>query len=174
MLKINKPLLFIFASIILGISLLLPINLTLAATTAATPATATPADKHCADGSIATAVRNSNMFPFIPPAINSSDDTGCSPAFWTVQIIGALIYKAIRLINWAALAISGLAIVYSGFMYILGFANEANVKKAKSIIIATFVGLIIVTSAKWIVYGTILIFNGSKSVPSSTNILIPN
>lgn len=123
-------------------------------------------------GSIKTMedVGNSKMFPIIPLKIN--DSAACSAPFWTLDIIAGLIYKLIRLLNWLAVSFATLAVVYSGFMYILGYANEENVKKSKNILKAAITGLIIVVCAKWIVYGTLLMFSDDKTGGSGAQIQI--
>lgn len=111
---------------------------------------------------VAGEVRNDViLFPIVPDGINGYDrdgkksDTACSPPFWNRAVVFWFVYKALAFLNWLAMALAILLSLYGGILYITGFANEGNVKKAKGIIIGAYTGLIIVFLAKILVFGAI-------------------
>lgn len=106
------------------------------------------------------------LFPFVPPGLLSPDDTGCSPARWGLDVFKLLTYKILGILNWLAFTLAIIFTVYAGLLYVAGFANEANVKKAKSILIACYVGLAVVIGARIILYGTISAFSNGNITPN--------
>jgi hypothetical protein len=114
---------------------------------------------------------NFDIFPLLPHYLNEPPATtttppttttgttpspsGCYPALWGLDVLRLLSYKVLSLLNWLAFVIAILTTVYSGLLYIGGFANEGNIKKAKSLILTVYVGLAIVLLARVILYGTI-------------------
>ena len=99
----------------------------------------------------------------------------CTPAFWNIDIVCIFLYKALAILNYLAGALAVIFTVYAGLLYISGVASEANVKKAKAILIATYLGLLIVIFAKVIVYGPIahLSADGSNTIDPNTVLGLP-
>jgi hypothetical protein len=97
------------------------------------------------------------IFPLVPKSITSSDSVGCGPSYWTLKILTIFLYKVLGLLNYAALVIATVFTIVAGLLYISGFANEANAKTAKKVLTTTYVGLIIVLSARLILGSTQLI-----------------
>lgn len=93
------------------------------------------------------------MFPIIPPELR--DDNKCPSSRWNLDVARYFAYKALTIINWLASTVAVILTVYAGLLYIGGFASEGNIKKAKSILIASYVGLVIVILARVILYGSI-------------------
>jgi hypothetical protein len=102
------------------------------------------------------------IFPIIPDVVNAGP-TGCNPAYWNAAIIGAIGYKGIYILNWFAFVVAVCMTIYAGLLYISGFANEANVKKAKSILVICYTGLIIVFAARIILLGFANTFSDSNN-----------
>jgi hypothetical protein len=121
------------------------------------------------------------LFPLVPEGISGWTKDGknikdmasteeqnkvCSQGFWTREVFYWFVYKALAILNWFATAVAILLTIYGGILYISGFANEANAKKAKGIIIGAYVGLAIVFLAKIMVYGAInLVSNENPERP---------
>ena len=101
------------------------------------------------------------IFPLVSRSI--LDPNGCNPSFWNLTIMVIFLYKILGLLNWTAVSLAVIFIVYGGLLYISGFASEANVKKAKGVIITTCVGLIITLSARLILGSTQLIVGEQNS-----------
>lgn len=143
-----------------------------------------------ADGSVASISYSKDivLFPIIPDGIRGIDLDGinvttgtyangmklkdgvktppsnswCSQGFWTRDVVYWFIYKGLAFLNWAAVAVGIILVLYGSLLYMTGFASEENVKKAKGIIIGTFVGLAIVLLAKVIVYGAVNAISGKN------------
>lgn len=110
-------------------------------------------------------VLNGAIFPLIPDAIvdygfyNGTDTNGgCVPALWNSNIIGMLVYKTLGLLNYIAGAGAILATLYAGILYLTGYMSEANVKKAKTVLIGTYVGFFIILGARLIVESSFQLF----------------
>lgn len=124
-----------------------------------------------------------SVFPLLPsgimptPALTGTVDPAappavvCTPPYWNIFIIEVFLYKGLAILNYAAGAFAVIFTVYAGLLYLTGVASEANVKTAKGILVATYVGLIIVILARVIVYGPILQLNSSQTVIDPTTIL---
>lgn len=101
---------------------------------------------------------------YVDPTTNPDYATRvCTPAYWNMTQVKYFIFKAIHILNWVALALAIILIVYSGVLYISGFAVEANVKKAKSTVIATLTGLVIVFAARYIIDGAFILFSDDSA-----------
>ena len=101
-------------------------------------------------------------FPFIPHGL--IDPNACNPTLWGLDVYKILAWKALVFLNWGAGALAILLTVYAGLLYVSGFAKEDNVKTAKKILVACYVGLAIVFSARIILYGTWQAFNDTPGV----------
>lgn len=126
----------------------------------------------CAYSKISGSYNPTTIFPLLPTNIlsqapSSGTTFGCTPPYWNLDIFKVLAWKIIGLLNWVALTIAVILTIYSGLLYISGFANEGNVKKAKSILIAAYVGLIIVLTARIILFGTIQTLTQKSIDPNS-------
>ena len=136
-----------------------------AATATPTPTvTGTPSTSFCvlrgSDGKLGGplyAVFNpTTIFPLLPGALLGQDSSiACSPPYWSIDVFKILIYKVLGLLNYLILVFALIFTVYAGVLYILGFANEGNVKKAKTVLIGTYTGLILAFSARLILGATI-------------------
>lgn len=116
-----------------------------------------------------------NVFPLLPIEILTDPLGGgekCTPADWTFEIYEILAWKILIILNWLAGTLAILFTIYAGLLYIGGFANEGNIKKAKSILIATYLGLVLVIMARVILYGTIAIFSKNGVNPSDLGVEI--
>jgi hypothetical protein len=117
------------------------------------------------------------IFPLIPNGIRGLDDSGkpivasdtdsnvskdntpiCTPPFWNRLVVFWFVYKGLAILNWLAGAGALLLTLYAGLLYITGYASENNVKTAKTLLIATYTGLIIILLAKFLVYSSINLF----------------
>ena len=108
----------------------------------------------------------SAIFPILPSAILTSKDkagvdTNCSPPYWNLDIFRVLLYKGFGLLNYVIEITAVIMTIYAGILYLSGFANEKNVATAKTLLIATYTGLIISLSATLILRTTIGIFADS-------------
>lgn len=103
-------------------------------------------------------LRTGPLFPIIPASGRTRDLDNCVPAFWDREIIALFIYKLLGILNYVAGALAVLAIIYGGVLYLTGFRSEANAKTAKSLIIGTVVGFMLVLSARLIVIGSFYLF----------------
>lgn len=119
-----------------------------------------------------------NVFPLLPqkilrPVSGPVDDKkDCTPSNWTFEIYQILAWKILIIFNWLAGTLAILLTIYAGLLYIGGFANEGNIKKAKSILIATYIGLILVIMARVILYGTISVFSNKGVDPNDIQSII--
>lgn len=104
--------------------------------------------------------KSSQIFPIIPDALRSGD---CSPAIWDRSVIIYLIAKALIILNWFATTLALLFTLYAGLLYISGYAKEDNVKKAKTLLIATYVGLAIVILARVIIFSAVDLLSDTPS-----------
>jgi hypothetical protein len=95
----------------------------------------------------------SKVFPIIPPELQVTGK--CPSEYWNLDVARYFAYKGLTAINWFAGAAAILMTVYSGLLYMTGFANEANTKKAKAVLIATYVGLLITILARVILFGSL-------------------
>lgn len=116
-----------------------------------------------------------NLMPIIPSVLLGKQDNGtsltpvkdsqgkdipsCTPAYWNTLIFEFFLFKATMILNWLAGALFIILVVYAGILYISGFAVEANVKKAKSLVITAITGFLIVYAARYIIYGAGLLFS---------------
>ena len=115
------------------------------------------------------------IFPFIPTELTVKG--GCGPTTWNRDVISYFIYKILVIFNWVAGAATIMLTIYGGILYTTGFANEATVKTAKSIIIGAYTGLIIVILARVLVYSTVDLFsntNAETAITSLPFIIDPN
>ncbi len=108
------------------------------------------------------------LFPLIPDGIRGVKRDGttdlekqCSQGFWTRDVAYWFVYKGLAILNWLATALAILLTIYGGVLYMTGFANEANVKKAKGIITGAYIGLAIVFLAKILVYGSVTLVSNT-------------
>ena len=113
---------------------------------------------------------SSRIFPIITSDILSDDPKGCSPPYWNIRIFTILLYKALGLLNYIALTLAILFTVLAGVLYISGTFNEKNVAKAKTILISTYIGLIITLSARLILGSTQLIIGATTTDTINTTI----
>lgn len=128
---------------------------------ALTNTTPNPCDKY------ADNLYNSGVLPLFPSYITGGEDTTehgpgiskCSASMWNRVIFVALVYKSLALVNWIAGALAVILTILSGVYYVSGFASENNVKKAKTILGATYAGFAIVLCARLIVQGSFLLFS---------------
>ena len=127
---------------------------------AAVPATVTQCDVSKPPLSVTFNVKT--IFPLLPLSILGEHDI-CSPPYWNLDVIKIFIYKAMALLNYLILVAAIILTIYAGIMYLTGFQNEGNIKKAKGILGATYVGLIISLSATLILRTTISIAASSES-----------
>lgn len=107
---------------------------------------------------------NGDIFPLLPKEITDYDPednvkTECVPGLWNRTIIGMLLFKILGLLNYVAGALAVVATIYAGVLYLTGAIAEGTVKKAKSILIGTYVGFFIVLSARLIVQGSFYLFS---------------
>jgi len=109
-------------------------------------------------GSGGSPLNNGDIFPLLDPHIFSLDLSGCNPTNWNLNVFWVLGYKVLFLLNWLADVLAVLLTIYAGLLYISGFANEGNVKKAKALLITCYVGLAIVFGARMILLGFADIF----------------
>lgn len=103
---------------------------------------------------------SSQIFPAIPDVLRTG---ACTPAVWDRSVIVYLIAKALIMLNWFATTLAILFTLYAGLLYISGFAKEDNVKKAKTLLIATYVGLAIVLLARVIIFSAVDLLSDSPS-----------
>jgi hypothetical protein len=100
-----------------------------------------------------------DIFPLFPAELrNFKDADGCVPALWDRDVMGVLIFKTLGLLNYIAGAAAVLATIYAGILYLTSYASEANAKKAKTILISTYVGFFIVLGARLIVQESFQLF----------------
>jgi len=116
-----------------------------------------------------------DIFPFIPDSLRSGT---CAPEYWDRTVFIYFILKILAILNWFAGAAAIILTVYAGLLYISGYAREENVKKAKTLLIGTYVGLIIVYMARLLVFGAVDIFSGKSAEDAVKNppapFVIPN
>jgi hypothetical protein len=116
------------------------------------------------------------LFPIIPDGLRGITPKGvdvtldpntinnwCTQPFWTIEVFYWFVYKGLAILNWLAIAAAIILTLYAGVLYMTGFANEANVKKAKSILAAAYIGLAIVFMAKIIVYAGVNAVSGTNA-----------
>jgi len=107
-----------------------------------------------------------SLFPLIPPEI--LNPTGCGPSLWTLPIFDILIFKFLGILNWLIFTFALGFTIYAGVLYVSGFANEGNVKRARTILITTYVGLIIALSAR-LIMGAVVATVADNNVNSALN-----
>ena len=144
----------------------------------------------CAYSKIRNTFNMNTIFPLLPTSINppqptpnpttnlipQQDPNKCSPVYWNADVMWVLAYKALALLNYVAYALAVILTIYAGLMYLSGFANEANAKKGKTILIATYVGLALVMLSRLIVYGTYQVLTNKAADPNTVdpvNITVP-
>lgn len=103
------------------------------------------------------------LFPIIPNELTKINDTGepenlCTPANWDRTIIVLLIYRGLGLLNYVAGAIAILATLWGGALYLFSQGQSEQMKNAKTLIIGTYVGFLIVLCARLMVNATFYIF----------------
>jgi hypothetical protein len=110
------------------------------------------------------------IFPLIPAQLrpNATGDGSCPPPAWNLNVVRYFIYKALTLLNWLAGALAVILTILAGLYYIAGFASESNIKKGKTILVTAYTGLIIVSLARLIVYGSVQLFTGQESYNPGT------
>ncbi len=91
----------------------------------------------------------------------------CNPTYWTRQVYNVIALRILNLLNWTAGSLAVVITVYAGTLYVMGFMNEANVKKAKSLLITAYTGLAIVFLSRAILYGTVAVITGDDVNPTS-------
>lgn len=121
----------------------------------------------CDSNLINPLINNMKIFPLVPSELVSNNANECSPPYWNLLVVLYFAYKALRLVNGIAYIMAVTFTVIAGLYYIAGFANEANIKKGKSILLATYIGLIIVLSARLILYGTYQVITGRPVNPNN-------
>jgi hypothetical protein len=101
------------------------------------------------------------IFPLIPsnlladPSKEKTSEDKCSPPYWNLAIVIIMSYKILGLLNWIATTLAIMLTVYAGLLYLTAFASDDRAKTAKKIVIAAYVGLIIVFSARLLLYGAV-------------------
>lgn len=136
-------------------------------------------------------IRTDNIFPFIPKDIQTdsyqkdpdgkimTDASGnpvpatCGPASWTREVFIYFVFKVLVILNWLASVLAIIFTVYAGLLYIRGYAGEENVKKAKTLLLGTYVGLAIVFGARIMVYTAIDLFSSNKAEEAIKNSPVP-
>lgn len=103
------------------------------------------------------------LFPLIPAEIRSTAEGGCNPQTWNRRIFVFLAYKLLGVLNYLAGAIAITATIFGGILYLTGFASEANIKKAKSVIIGAYIGFAIVLLARLLVQGSFFLFGDGNT-----------
>lgn len=101
-------------------------------------------------------------FPLIPNQFLDSGVNECNPARWNFDVFNYLAYKFLAILYFVSYVMTILLTIIAGIYYISGFANEANVKKGKSILISTYVGLLIVMLARLILFGSFNLITGKQ------------
>ena len=109
---------------------------------------------------IADTFNAKTITPILPTVI--LDGSVCSPPYWGLDIIKIFIYKVMSLLNYLILTAAIILTIYAGILYLTGFQSEANIKKSKTILTSTYIGLIISLSATLILRTTISIAADSK------------
>lgn len=113
-------------------------------------------------------LKNVKLFPLIPDAIRNTAEGGCNPQSWNRRIFVFLAYKLLGVLNYLAGAIAIIATIFGGILYLTGFASEANIKKAKSVIVGAYIGFAIVLLARLLVQGSFYLFgDGSTDFSNS-------
>jgi len=112
-----------------------------------------------------------SIFPLFDSSIMNPN--GCNPTNWNLTVMDYLASKALYVLNWFAGVAAVCLTVYAGLLYISGFATEANVKQAKTLLVVCYTGLIIVFGARLILLGTVQFLGGTVNDTSinGTNIL---
>lgn len=123
-----------------------------AASVKATATTATPV-RNCDVAFGSGALDAKAVFPIIPEELSPKGQ--CPPTQWDLMVVRYFSYKLLTAANYLAYILAILFTVWAGILYISGFANEQNTKKAKAIVIGAYVGLLIVILARTILYGSI-------------------
>lgn len=101
----------------------------------------------------------------------------CAPAFWDMSVFVMLAYKVLLLLNWVAGSLAVIFTVYAGILYMTGFTNEGNVKKAKTLLFTSYGGFIIVLCAWLLVYSSARVVAdrnidvNSGNIPDSCSLL---
>lgn len=103
------------------------------------------------------------LFPIIPDGLTQKSDAGepediCTPANWDKEVIVLLIYRGLGLLNYVAGAIAILATLWGGILYLFSQGQSEQMKNAKTLIIGTYVGFLIVLCARLMVNATFYIF----------------
>jgi uncharacterized membrane protein YphA (DoxX/SURF4 family) len=73
-------------------------------------------------------------------------------------------------VNWLAMAIVTIFVIYGGVLLILGFQNEENAKKGRRVITFALTGLIIVLAARFIILGAGALFSNSGNETQFQNL----
>lgn len=102
------------------------------------------------------------LFPIIPDEIRNSDLNGCNPQTWNRRVFVFLTYKLLAMLNYLAGAVAVIATIYGGILYLTGFTGEANIKRAKSVIVGAYVGFAIVLIARLLVQGSFYLFGDNS------------
>jgi hypothetical protein len=146
-------------------------------TTAKTSTQIKTDQKHCdlsSEGSeLRKAFSPTTIFPLVPKEILSEDLAGCSPPYWTREVMIIFAYKVLGLLNWAAATTAVFSTIYAGILYLTGFYKEDNAKKARAILTATLTGFIIVLSARLILGSSQLITGDTSGQLPTDETLIP-
>jgi hypothetical protein len=104
--------------------------------------------------------------PLIDDALMSTAPGGCNAGLWNADVVNYFAWKAIYLLDWIAGAAAILLLVYGGILYISSYLSEGNIKKAKGIIQAAIIGLVIVVTARYIIAVALVFYSDNSSVKS--------
>jgi hypothetical protein len=133
------------------------------------PCNRIPAGQSGANTNAVNQIYSGDIFPLFPAVLFDFPDetghvryTGCYPALWTRDVIGALIFKILGLLNYVAGALALLTTIYAGILYLTAPISEGTVKTAKSILLGTYLGFFIVLGARLIVQGSFQLFGDSN------------
>ena len=121
----------------------------------------------------AGSINDTQIFPLIPDSLVAYNATdGCVPALWDRYVAKVLVEKALALLNYVAGALAVLATIFAGVMYLTSYASEANAKKAKAVLVGTYIGFFITLGARMIVNDSFYLFGDSNA--ASLNCVISN
>lgn len=113
---------------------------------------------------------STKVFPLVPDELKTPP---CTPEVWDRNVVTYFILKGLVVLNWLAGTLAVLATLYAGLLYISGFAKEDNVKKAKTLLAATYTGLFIVIFARIIIFSTADLLSKNSSKDAFKNSQVP-
>lgn len=161
--RLRKYALVVAVSLLVQVLTAIPVTPAVAAVTATT---VNPCDQYV------STLFHGDILPLFPTQITGGEYTEggktvtskCKPSSWNRMIVAGLIWKSLAILNWFAGAVAVIFTILGGVYYLSGYSGENNVKKAKTIIGATYVGFAIVLLARLIVQGTFLLFSDNNKL----------